>query len=451
MKERSTFSSKVGFVFVAAGSAVGLGNLWRFPYLAAKYGGGSFLLVYIILALTFGFTLMVTEIAIGRKTGKSAVLAYRNLNKKFAFNGYLTSIIPMLIFPYYTIINGWVLKYVALFTVGDLSAAASDGYFTSFISSTYEPLVWFLVCMLIIAIVILAGVENGIEKISKVLMPVLLVLMIIVSVYVCKQDGAIEGMKYYMIPNMKDFSAKTVLAAMGQLFYSLSLAMGIMITYGSYLKKDNHLESSIKQIEIFDTLVAFLSGLMIIPAVFAFSNGDQTALTAGPSLMFITLPKAFAQMEAGRLIGLSFFLLVFFAAVTSSIALMEAVTSIFMDAFKVSRRKATAITLLYAMPLGGVISLGYGPLSNVTIAGMQLLDFTDFFSNSILMPIVAIVTCIFVGYVLTPVCIVEEVEEGGATFKKKKMYAFMIKYVAPWIMLVVLLTSIAQANGWIVL
>ena len=447
MKKRSTFSSKIGFVFVAAGSAVGLGNLWRFPYLAAKYGGGSFLLVYLLLAVTFGFTLMMTEIAIGRKTGKSAVLAYRDLNKKFAFNGYLTAIIPMLIFPYYTIINGWVLKYFTLFLTGNMHTAVTDGYFSSFIGSTYEPLVWFLICLLMIAMVILAGVESGIEKICKVLMPVLLVLMIVVAGYISIQPGAMEGISYYLIPNFANFSAKTVLAAMGQLFYSLSLAMGIMITYGSYLTKDNHLEESIKQIEIFDSSVAFLSGMMIIPAVFAFAGGTQETLTAGPALMFITLPKAFVGMSGGRLIGTSFFMMVFLAALTSSIALMEAVTSIFMDLFGINRRTATAVTLLYALPFGGVISLGYGPLANVTIGGMQLLDFVDFLSNSILMPIVAIVTCIFVGFVLKPETIIAEIEHGGAQFKRKKMYTIMIKYIAPWLMLIVLLSSIAQALG----
>ncbi len=451
MKERSKFSSKIGFVFVAAGSSVGLGNLWRFPYLAAKYGGGSFLVVYLLLAVTFGFTLLVTETAIGRKTGKSCIVAYKDLDKRFAFNGYLTAIIPMLIFPYYTVINGWVLKYFVLFMNNDLASAASDGYFGSFISNAYEPLIWFLVCVLLIAFVILAGVENGIEKISKILMPLLLVLMMVVCGYICTRPGASEGMRYYLVPHFEHFSAKTVLAAMGQLFYSLSLAMGIMITYGSYLKKDSHLEDSITQIEIFDTLVAFLSGLMIIPCVFAFSNGDHSALTAGPSLMFITLPKAFVQMGPGRLIGAGFFLLVFFAAITSSIALMEAVASCFMDAFHVSRKKATLLTLAYAVPLGGVISLGYGPLSDVTIAGMQLLDFTDFLSNSILMPIVAIVTCIFVGYVLKPKVIIDEIEQDGHVFKRKKMFSFILRYIAPWLMLAVLLTSIAQAHGWIVL
>lgn len=447
MKERSVFTSKLGFVLAAAGSAVGLGNIWRFPYLAAEYGGGSFLLVYIILAVTFGFTLMIAEIGLGRKTKLSAIGAYKKLNKKYAFEGVLTAAVPIIIFPYYAVITGWVLKYAVAFIVGNDIAASKDGYFGSFITETWEPLFWFMLCMVLVLLVILAGVVKGIEKISKILMPVLVILMIIVAVFVCTAPGALTGVKYYLVPNFKHFSAKTLLAAVGQLFYSLSLAMGIMITYGSYMKDDDSLEGSVRQIEFFDTLIAVLAGMMIIPSVFAFSGGDETVLSSGPSLMFVTLPKAFASMHFGRWIGLCFFVMVFFAAMTSAISLMEAVTSIFMDRFHISRLRAAGITGAYSIFLGGFASLGYGPLADFKVLGMQALDLMDFISNSVLMPVVAIVTCFFVGYVIKPEAIVEEVEKNGEKFAGKKMFIIIIKYIAPWFILAVFVSSIAQALG----
>jgi NSS family neurotransmitter:Na+ symporter len=447
MKERSKFTSKIGFVMAAAGSAVGLGNIWRFPYLAAQYGGGGFLFVYIILAVTFGFTLMVSEIALGRKTRVSAIGAYKKLNKKFAFEGVLTALVPIIIFPYYSVINGWVLKYCFVYLTGQNKAAAKDGFFTSFITETWEPLFWFLLCMVFVLICILAGVVKGIEAISKTLMSILVVLMIIIAIFVIMTPGAGAGIKYYLVPEFGNFSAKTLLAAVGQLFYSLSLAMGIMITYGSYMKDEDNLESSVRQIEVFDTIVAFLAGLMIIPSVFAFSKGDPSVLSSGPSLMFVTLPKAFEKMLFGRFIGLCFFIMVFFAASTSAISLMEAVTSIFMDQFAISRAKAAAITAAYSLVLGGIASLGYGPLANFKILGMQALDLMDFVSNSILMPVVSIVTCIFVGYVIKPEAIISEVEKNGEKFKGKKMFVFITKYIAPWFILAVFISSIAQAAG----
>ncbi|MBO5280084.1 MAG: sodium-dependent transporter [Clostridia bacterium] len=277
-EKRSSFTGKIGFVLAAAGSAVGLGNIWRFPYLAAKYGGGIFLLVYLILAVTFGFALMCAEIAIGRKTGQSAINAYGALNKKYSFVGVIASVIPAIILPYYSVIGGWVSKYLTVFVSGGMQAAAADGYFEGFIAKPVEPIGWFLLFIGLTALVVLLGVEKGVEKVSKIMMPVLVVLTIVIAVYSMFMPGAMEGVKYYLTPDFSKFSATTVLSAMGQLFYSMSLAMGIMITYGSYMKKDVNLEKSVRQIEIFDTGIAFLAGLMIIPAVFAFTFAAATAL-----------------------------------------------------------------------------------------------------------------------------------------------------------------------------
>ncbi len=445
-KERGSFTGKLGFVLAAAGSAVGLGNIWRFPYLAAKYGGGIFLLVYLILALTFGFALMTAEIAIGRKTGLSAIGAFRALNQKYSFIGYLASIVPMIILPYYCVIGGWVTKYLFAYVSGQATAAASDEYFTGFISQAGEPILWFCIFIGLTALVVLFGVEKGVEKVSKIMMPILVVLSIFIAGYSVCMPGAMEGVLYYITPDFSKFSATTVLAAMGQLFYSMSLAMGIMITYGSYMKKEVNLNSSVKQIEIFDTGIAFLAGLMIIPAVFAFSGGDEAALGKGPSLMFITLPKVFDSMTGGTFIGAAFFLLVLFAALTSSISLMETVVSIFQDKLKWNRKITCMIVLVGSILIGLPSSLGFGVWGHIQIIGLSFLDFFDFISNSVLMPIVALLTCIFVGYVLKPQPLIDEIKLSS-DFKREKLFVVMIKYFAPICIVLILISSVLDVFG----
>ncbi len=445
-EKRGSFTGKIGFVLAAAGSAVGLGNIWRFPYLAAKYGGGIFLLVYIVLALTFGFALMAGEIALGRKTGLSAIEAFKALNKKYAFIGYVASIIPAIILPYYSVIGGWVIKYLAVFATGGAADAAGDAFFGGFISQPMEPVGWFLVFIGLTALVVLFGVEKGVEKVSKIMMPVLVVLSLFIAIYSICMPGAIEGVKYYILPDFSKFSVTTVLAAMGQLFYSMSLAMGIMITYGSYMKKDVNLESSVKQIELFDTGIAFLAGLMIIPAVFVFSGGSPEALGKGPSLMFVTLPKVFESMAGGTFIGIAFFVLVLFAALTSSISLMETVVSIVCDKFKVGRKLSCGLVFVFAVLLGLPSCLGYSVWSEVTVIGMQFLDFFDFASNSVLMPIVALLTCVFIGYVIKPQTLIEEVELS-AKFKQKGLFTAVIKYFAPICIVLILVSSVLEAFG----
>ena len=445
-QQRSSFSGKLGFVLATAGSAVGLGNIWRFPYLAAQYGGGIFLLVYLILAVTFGFTLMCAEIAIGRKTGVSAIGAYKKLDKRFGFMGVLSSLVPIIILPYYSVIGGWIIKYLSVFISGQATLATNDSFFTDFIAKPIEPIGWFLLFLGLTAIVVLLGVEKGIEKVSKIMMPILIILTIFIAVYALFMPGAVDGLIYYIKPDFSKFSGTTVLAAMGQLFYSMSLAMGIMITYGSYMKKDVNLESSVKQIELFDTGIAFFAGLMIIPSVFAFSNGDESALGKGPGLMFITLPKVFDSMPAGSIIGAVFFVLVLFAALTSSISLMETIVSIFMDKFKWNRKLTCLIVFVICIVLGLPSCLGSGVLANVKIIGMQFLDFFDFISNRVIMPIVAFITCILVGYVIKPKAIIEEIEIGGK-FKRKTLFTIMIKYIAPVFIVSILVFSILEASG----
>ena len=444
---RSNFTSKIGFILAAAGSAVGLGNIWRFPYLVAQYGGGTFLLCYIILAVTFGFALMTAEIALGRKTRLSAIGAFSALNKKYRFIGVLAALVPILILPYYSVIGGWVIKYFTVFISGLATQAAEDTYFSEFIGQTGQPIFWFALFMVFTAIVVLFGVEKGIEKVSRFMMPLLVVLTIGISLYVLTIDGAWEGVKYYITPHMSDFSLKTLLAAMGQLFYSMSLAMGIMITYGSYMKRSTNLEHSVRQIEIFDTGIAFFAGLMIVPAVFAFSGGNTDALNAGPGLMFITLPKVFASMPFGSVLGTAFFILVFFAAVTSSISLMETIVSILMDYFHWERKKTAIIVLVYCLLMGIPSSLGFGVWDFIQPLGMSILDAWDFISNSILMPIVALLTCFFVGFVIKPKTIIDEANAEGAKFKSVTLFTVVIKWVAPVILIAILISSVLNAAG----
>ena len=447
MEKRGNFSNKIGFVLAAAGSAVGLGNIWRYPYLAAKYGGGTFLLVYLILAVTFGFSLMIAEIAIGRKTGLSAIGAFKALDKRFGAVGYLAAIIPIIIFPYYSVIGGWVIKYLVTFCSGGGMAAANDNYFGTFAAGTAEPLIYFFIFIAFTALVVWFGVEKGIEKVSKVMMPILVVLTIFIAIYGLTIDGAKDGLIYYIKPRLSDFTFKTVIAAMGQLFYSMSLAMGIMITYGSYMKKENNLESSVRQIEIFDTAIAFLAGLTIIPAVFAFSGGDKAALGKGPSLMFVTLPKVFDSMPFGSVIGTVFFVLVLFAALTSAISLMETIVSIFSDKLGWSRHKATLIVFICAVAIGVLPCLGFGVLDFIHIGAMTILDIMDFVSNSILMPICALFTCILIGFVVKPKAVIDEATRNGEKFKSRNLFVVVIKWVSPICLVLILISSILDALG----
>lgn len=450
MKERrSSFSGRLGFVLAAAGSAVGLGNIWRFPYLAAKYGGGIFLLVYIILVVTFGFSLMVAEIALGRNTRLSAIGAYKKLNKKFGFVGVLTALVPIIILPYYSVIGGWVMKYFVTFLSGHHMEAAGDDYFSGFIGQTFEPVIWLAAFGIITFVIVLCGVKRGIETANKFMMPVLIVLCIAVCIYSCSLPGALEGVKFYLIPDFSRFSINTVLGALGQMFYSMSLAMGIMITYGSYMKKETSIEKSVSQIEIFDTGVALLAGLMIVPAVFVFSGGDQSTMKSGPGLMFQTLPKVFDSMgssQFGQVIGAVFFLLVLFAALTSAISLMETVVSIVMDKFHVKRLAACIIVFLGMMLLALPSSLGNGVWAGITILGMDFLTFFDFISNSVIMPIVALLTCIFIGYVVKTKLVVDEVK-SSSKFSREKLFVVVIKYVAPIFILAILISSVLNSLG----
>ena len=457
-EKRGGFGSKIGFILAAAGSAVGLGNIWRFPYLAAKYGGGIFLLVYIIFAVTFGFTLMITEIAIGRKTGKSVIGAYRDVDKRFAPLGWLAAAVPALILPYYCVIGGWVVKYFIAFVSGQGLAAAGDGYFGGFITAQYQPIILMVIFLAICAIVIFKGVQGGIEKFSKFIMPILLIMVIAISIFsltIKHTDAAghtvtgLQGLKVYFIPRLEGIGVKeffyVVMDAMGQLFYSLSIAMGIMVAYGSYVPDKSNLVKSINQIEIFDTAVAILAGIMIIPAVFVFMG--EEGMSAGPSLVFVSLPKIFAAMgKIGNVVGAVFFAMLLFAAITSAMSILEAIVSSLMDKFGMSRTKATWIETIIACVIGIIVCLGYNvfyfeyTLPNGATA--QILDIFDYISNNILMPVVAFTTCILIGWRVKPKTIIEEATKNGERFGRKTLYVIMIKFIAPILLAILFLMSL---------
>ena len=446
---RGSFSGKIGFVLSAAGASVGLGNIWRFPYLCAKYGGGIFLFVYILLALTFGYTMIVAETAIGRSTKKSPVGAFSTISgsKAMGIGGWINAIIPILIVPYYSVIGGWVCKYLFEYIRSDAQAVASDSFFVDFITDGMASELWFIIFAVLVLAVIFMGVENGIERVSKFVMPILVVLAIIICIYSVTRPGALEGVKYLFIPNVANFSIMTVVTAMGQMFYSLSIAMGILITFGSYVKKEVSIDESTRQVEFFDTAIAILASLMIIPAVFSFYNGDQSMLKAGPSLMFITMPKIFASMGFGRIIGLLFFALVLFAAVTSAIALTESAVSTFSDEFGWERKTGTIIMAIIMVGLGSLSSLGNGPLAGITIIGMQFLDFFDFITNSVMMPIAALATCLLITKYMTVEKLTEEVEQDGHPFQRKHVFSFMIKFLCPLFVLIILVSAILNVFG----
>lgn len=448
---RGKFSGRIGYVLAVAGSAVGLGNIWRFPYLAAKYGGGMFLLVYLILMLTFGYVMIMSETTLGRMTKKSPVGAFGTFGKKksLKFGGWINAVIPMLIVPYYSVIGGWVLKYLFEYLRGNSETLAKDGYFTEFITSSGKVELWFLVFAVLVFAVILAGVKNGVERVSRVMMPMMIVLAVVVAVYSVTRPGAVEGIKYFLIPNLEHFSIMTVVAAMGQMFYSLSIAMGILYTYGSYIGKEVDVEKSTTQVEVFDTGVALLAGLMIIPSVFAFSDGDMETLQAGPSLTFITLPKVFSSMGVGTVVGIVFFLMFLFAALTSAISLLETSVSTLEDELHWKRWKCCLLMAGVMLVIGTASSMGYGVWDSVRILGMQFLDFFDFLTNSVMMPIAAMMTSIFVSKVVGIDRIEEEIRHGEAAFRRKKIFVVMIKYLCPIFAMIILASSVANAFGWI--
>ena len=445
---RGQWASKAGFILATAGAAIGLGNLWKFPYLMGRNGGFQFLAVYLIFIVVLGIPVMITEMSIGRMTQKNPVNACRTINKKITFIGVLGILCAFIIVSYYSVIGGWVVKYIWAFAVGDTGSfgdpAAADAYFVAFRSGTWEPIVFFLIFAAATVFVVVFGVQKGIERVSKILMPLLALLTVFLAVYACCQPGAMEGVKKLFVPDFADFRAETLLAALGQLFYSMSLAMGIMITYGSYMKKEAKIQSSGVQIALCDSLFAVFATLIVIPSIFSVTGGGAAAETAmgqsGPSLMFVVLPQMFNGMFGGRVIGAVFFVLVLFAALTSSISLVEAIVAVLRENLHMKRWAACLAVFSVMLVLGILSSLGFGPLSMLQIGGRTLLDIFDYAANSILMPVVAIATCILAGFFTDTDSLMDEMEMRRKGYRM--YYKIMIRYIAPVCMAAILVSGL---------
>ena len=472
-RKSNHFSGQLGFVLAAAGSAVGVGNLWRFPYLAAKDGGGLFLIIYFILVLTFGFTLLTSDIAIGRRTQKSAIGAYAEMKPKWKFLGILTFLVPVLIMTYYAVIGGWITKYAVVYLTGQAKAAAADDYFTSFITSSTSPVIFALIFMGVTAFIVYNGVQDGIEKVSKWMMPVLLVLVVIISIYSLtlkhtdssgQVHTGIQGFLYYLTPNLEGLTVQRflqiLLDAMSQLFFSLSVSMGIMITYGSYLQKKENLQKNAILIIVMDTMVALMAGLCVIPGRFAL---DPEGALGGPSLLFVTMQNVFSRMGGlGPIFGILFYLLVVFAAISSSISLLEAVVAHFVDKARDSgkgdKRKKYTFIAAVAVGVGAILicadSLGGADFTPWKFLGLPeadirtwndcWLDFFDMLSEGIMMPLGAMLMSLMIGWEIGPEVIKGEVEQSGHAMGSYSFFKICVKFITPLCMILILYGQIKE-------
>lgn len=450
-EQRASWSGKLAFVLAAAGSAVGLGTIWRFPYLAAHYGGGTFIIVFLGLMLTLGVTLLILEAALGRHTQSSIIKAFAGFGRRYRPAGVFIAIIPFIISAYYCVVGGWVTHYMFAYGAGQSRELADGGAsFSEFIADSPQSVAFMLVFAAITFIIVALGVNGGVEKANLVMMPALIAISILIAAYTLTQPGALAGLQYFFVPDWSKFSAELLIAALGQTFFGLSVATAVMVTYGSYMKKDVSVTSSSLQTTLTTLGISLLAGLMIIPATFvALGSATEVAKNSGPSLMFLVLPQVFVKLgAAGGVLGFVFFLLVVFAALTSMISLVEADVSILQDTLGWSRRQALLVVIIFITLAGSAVTLGYSSLSFIQPlgAGTTLLDFLDFLTSSVMMPLAALVTCLLVGWVWQPGFLVAEVRESSR-FRLRRAWEIMLKYLAPVLIVLVLVTSILKSLG----
>lgn len=437
--ERGMWSSRFGFLMAAVGSAVGLGNLWKFPYLAGENGGGAFVLVYVGLVVILGFTLMLAELSIGRHTNSDAYGAYSKLKKGWGFVGGFGILAGFLILSYYSVVGGWVLKYIVASVTG--VGADKGAYFTNFITSPLEPVIYHLIFMGLTAVIVIRGISGGIEKAVKIVMPALFIMLMVIVLRSVTLEGASEGLKYYLTPNFSEITLKVFVAALGQVFFSLSLGMGCMVTYGSYLSKQEDLEKDALLIPSLDSLVAIMAGFAILPAVFAFGFAPGE----GPGLMFITLPAVFESMPLGTIFSLIFFILVFFAAISSSISLMEVTVAFGIDRLKWSRKVSVLVftTVMFVIGIGASLSMGaWSDFLIPWIDGNRygIFDFLDVVTSYYLLPLGGLLSALFIGFVWGVPNAVKEIKTGG-NFRTEKLWSVLIKYIVPILVFVILLST----------
>jgi len=443
--KRGLFNTKIGFVLAAVGSAVGLGNVWRFPYFAATYGGGTFLFAYLLIALVFGTCLLIAEITIGRMTGSGPMQAFRSLDKRFAWVGLLALITPALIFPFYSVIGGWVTRYAFVFLTGGAAGAAEAGAFPAFSSQTWAPIAWLGLFIVMCAVLLSQGIRRGVERFNLVAMPIFLVMMLGLAVYTMTLPGAGEGLRHFLVPNFNELSLNTFIAALRQSFFSLSLAGGVMVSYGSYLKKSANIEKSAVQIAIFDTSASLVAGLLVIPAVVVVAGIE--GLGQGAGLLFATLPAVFYAMPGGTVVGAVFFTLMLAAAVTSGISLMEVVVTTVTDRTRLTRPQAAWVTALYSFVVALPVTLGMGVWSHVRVGGRDILGMMNFFTDTVFMPLVGLGTVLLIGWGIGPKRIIAAVEASGHKFRLAGLFSVLIKWVGPVLLSGLVVTSFLMAFG----
>ncbi|SDK11637.1 sodium-dependent transporter [Natronincola ferrireducens] len=442
--KRDNFGSKLGVLAAAAGSAIGLGNIWKFPYVAGQNGGAAFILVYLLCVAIVGIPVMVSEFALGRKTQANAAGVFKKLkpNSKWSITGYLGIFTAFIILSYYAVIAGWIFAYIARSATGKLANIAPDQigvYFESIIGSNIEPVFWSLFVIVLTGFIVMSGIKEGIEKYSKILMPILLGILVVLMFRSLTLEGASKGLEFLFKPDFSQLTTKGVLEALGHSFFSLSLGMAIIITYGSYVKKDENIASLSLQVILVDTLIAIMAGIVIFPAVFAYGFEPQ----AGPTLIFITLPAVFQEMPFGALFETLFFMLIGIAAITSTISLLEVSVAFVTEEFKLSRKKTTVILSSILFLLSIPSALSFGALSGVTVFGKTFFDLFDFITSNIFLPLGGLLVCLFAAWVWGAKNVAKEVTSNGIfEFKWEKLYSFTLKYIAPIAILLIFLYSI---------
>lgn len=449
-KRKERFDSHFGMIMAIAGSAVGLGNLWRFPFLAAQNGGGAFIFVYLILLLTICIPVLMTEITLGRKCRTNVTRVYDNLGApRWRWAGFITLLTPIVIMAFYTVVGGWSVKYLIQACTFSFKAPDADyaGAFGGFISSTWEPLVYTLIFLAVTAVANFGGVKNGIERFSKPMMTVLSITIILVAIRSLTLPGAAEGTKYLLIPDFSKIDGKVLITALGQAFMSLSIGIGILLTYGSYVKTKEDIAMTAISTGLIDTLFAIIAGLAIIPAVYAiaYMNGTAPAVNAGPGLVFITLPGVFASMPGGSIIAILFFLALLLAAVTSAISMLEVIVRYFIEERKQSRNAAVVTSMILIIVLGCVCSLSQGTLAGVRLGGYNIFDFFDVISSDVLITVGSLIMVLFAGWRIKKVDFMDELTGHGTSGTPRCIFSFvyfMVRWIAPIIIIVIMLSNI---------
>lgn len=444
---RDSFGSKFGTLVAMAGSAVGLGNLWRFPYLVGENGGAAFIIVYILLGFLICLPIFVSEFIIGRRSQKNAFAAFRDLSDGSAWRwvGLFTVIVPLIVLSYYSVIGGWSVEYLikslTFSFTGGSSRAQISTMFSGFVSSTWAPLGVHTVFLLITTVVVMIGIKDGIEKFSKVMMPLLFVIVLTIAIYSVTLPGASAGIDYLFHPDFSKIDAKACAAALGQAFFSLSLGFGTILTYASYASKSDNIMTQSASTAISDLMFALIAGVAIMPAVFAFGIDPQS----GPGLVFETLPYVFGQMPAGGVVAILFFLALLVAALTSSISMLEVAVAYLMEEKKFSRLTACITLFVICWIVGALCSLSFGPLSHIKIDGGNLFDFFDSLSSNVLMTLGSLFTVLFVGWRLKKTDIYDEFTNGGTLSANAKMFGvlwFLIRYICPLAIILIFLTNL---------